>query len=414
MSTGSNLGNYNGTNTIALAGHTLTLSDASNSYGSSLDSVITDTGNILVSSGSWNFNAVSPNWSGNLNVASASAVNVVAGSLGTASVVEAAGGVIRVCAAGNTTLSNAFSLAQTGTVSAMGFGSCGAPTSSYTLTLSGALTLTSNVTVNSNGGSNTETFLITGPLSGAYTLTSETGSSAVVNIQSSNNTSNSPNTPAGGSSGIQTITYSDSQPGTSVTVANNQKVLVDGTRGNITVQSGGILGGHGTVGTVSVQSGGTLAPGNSPGCLASGNVTLVSGANYNVDIAGATACTEYDQEVVTGTVDLGSATLNLNLTYVPVAGAKFKIIDNDAADAIVGTFAGLTDGATVTANGYNFTISYLGGDGNDVELTAVGPVVVPALPAAAHSTGTAPILLALLAMLGVIGIEIGRRARARR
>lgn len=213
---------------------------------------------------------------------------------------------------------------------------------------------------------------------------------------------------------VTTVAQGDNQPAQAVTVAANNTLIVDGVRGDITVQSGGILGGHGTVGTVTVQSGGTLAPGNSPGCLASGNVTLVSGANYDVDIAGVTVCTEYDQQVVTGTVDLGNATLNVNLTYVPVAGAKFKIISNDAADPIVGTFAGLTEGATVTANGYNFTISYIGGDGNDVELTAVGPVVVPALPAAARSNGSAPLLLVIFAILSVTGIEIGRRVRARR
>src|SRR6185437_4381935 len=37
-------------------------------------------------------------------------------------------------------------------------------------------------------------------------------------------------------------------------------------------------------------------------------------------------------------------------------------------DHVVGNFAGLIEGATLTVNGYNFTISYVGGDGNDVVL----------------------------------------------
>jgi dipeptidyl aminopeptidase/acylaminoacyl peptidase len=209
-----------------------------------------------------------------------------------------------------------------------------------------------------------------------------------------------------------TIASSDSQPNKTETVAADTKLVVDGVRGAITVQTGGTLGGHGTVGAINVATGGHLAPGNSPGCLASGNVTLVSGASYDVDIAGATVCTEYDQQVVTGTVDLGNATLNVNLTYVPTAGAKFKIIDNDASDQVTGTFAGLTSGATVTANGYDFTISYTGGDGNDVELTAVGPSAAATLPVAALAHATLPIALGLLALLSVIGIEITRRKRS--
>lgn len=47
-------------------------------------------------------------------------------------------------------------------------------------------------------------------------------------------------------------------------------------------------------------------------------------------------------------------------------------ISNDLADAVVGTFNGLAEGATV---GSGFTISYHGGDGNDVVLN--GPTAVP-------------------------------------
>ena len=50
----------------------------------------------------------------------------------------------------------------------------------------------------------------------------------------------------------------------------------------------------------------------------------------------------------------------------------FTIIDNDLEDQIIGTFAGLADGATFDEvfDGvlYTFQISYTGGDGNDVDL----------------------------------------------
>jgi hypothetical protein len=44
------------------------------------------------------------------------------------------------------------------------------------------------------------------------------------------------------------------------------------------------------------------------------------------------------------------------------------IIDNRTATPVVGTFAGLPEGAIVTSNGKSFAITYHGGDGNDVVL----------------------------------------------
>jgi Dockerin type I domain len=57
--------------------------------------------------------------------------------------------------------------------------------------------------------------------------------------------------------------------------------------------------------------------------------------------------------------------------FTPSVGNQFVIIDNDGTDAVSGTFAGLSEGATVTANGLSFTISYLGGTGNDIVLTRI-------------------------------------------
>ena len=53
-------------------------------------------------------------------------------------------------------------------------------------------------------------------------------------------------------------------------------------------------------------------------------------------------------------------------------GQQFTIVANDAADANSGTFSGLGEGASINAGGYRFTISYVGGTGNDVVLTLVG------------------------------------------
>jgi hypothetical protein len=75
---------------------------------------------------------------------------------------------------------------------------------------------------------------------------------------------------------------------------------------------------------------------------------------------------------VTGTVNLGGASLvgSLKSGFLGgTAGTQYTIINNDGADAVVGTFAGLAQGATVNIGGKNFTISYIGGTGNDVVLT---------------------------------------------
>src|SRR5262249_2472257 len=51
--------------------------------------------------------------------------------------------------------------------------------------------------------------------------------------------------------------------------------------------------------------------------------------------------------------------------------------DNDGSDAVVGTFIGLPQGTNLYIGGQKFSISYTGGDGNDVVLTRL---VTPPLP----------------------------------
>jgi hypothetical protein len=57
-------------------------------------------------------------------------------------------------------------------------------------------------------------------------------------------------------------------------------------------------------------------------------------------------------------------------------GTTFTNIDNDGADAVIGTFNGLPEGATVHSLNGLTQISYVGGDGNDVTLTTFRPVQV--------------------------------------
>ncbi|PPC74700.1 hypothetical protein C4K68_13245, partial [Pokkaliibacter plantistimulans] len=70
----------------------------------------------------------------------------------------------------------------------------------------------------------------------------------------------------------------------------------------------------------------------------------------------------------TGSVDLSSATLSVDLGYTPTLADTFTLIDNDATDSVVGTFSGIAEGTTLLINGRAFQLTYSGGDGNDVQL----------------------------------------------
>ena len=157
------------------------------------------------------------------------------------------------------------------------------------------------------------------------------------------------------------------------TIISAGVLQVDGSLvGGVTINTGGVLSGDGTVGAVNVNSGGSIAPGASAGSMSCGHLNLFGGSSYSVEIEGTTAGTEYDQLTVGGFVGIDStSTLSLSGAYVPNAGETFTIIDNDLTDAVVGNFNGLAEGAIFLFNGAPFSISYLGGDGNDVVLTAL-------------------------------------------
>ncbi len=138
----------------------------------------------------------------------------------------------------------------------------------------------------------------------------------------------------------------------------------------------GILGGNGKTGHIKVLSGGRIAPGLSPGTITVSNIEWVEGGVYEFEIGQTGA----DQIIANGTVTLGNGTLSVVRFegYVPKANDVYTIIANDGADAVVGTFKDLPEGATFTnSDGAVYRISYKGGDGNDVTLTVVTAPKVP-------------------------------------
>ncbi|MFO1001436.1 MAG: hypothetical protein U0936_13910 [Planctomycetaceae bacterium] len=111
------------------------------------------------------------------------------------------------------------------------------------------------------------------------------------------------------------------------------------------------------------------------------SLTADSRSTLQIDLAGSTAVSGYDQIKIQKTVALNGMHLALTPTNVPSAGGEFTIVRNDGSAPVGGIFSlpngtPLPEGAIVAANfggsGKAARISYLGGDGNDVTIVVDG------------------------------------------
>jgi autotransporter-associated beta strand protein len=139
-----------------------------------------------------------------------------------------------------------------------------------------------------------------------------------------------------------------------------------------------IWSGTGTLGLVSAFNGGSVTPGvNGVGTLHTGGLSIAPGGGIHIFIppgrfAINVGPTGAGQAAVTGSVSLGGV-LDLTITpeFVPAAGSRYRIIDNDGTDPVTNVFSGLAEGAVAAmASNVALRITYHGGDGNDVELVA--------------------------------------------
>ncbi|MBK1840759.1 DUF4347 domain-containing protein [Azospirillum sp. YIM B02556] len=191
-------------------------------------------------------------------------------------------------------------------------------------------------------------------------------------------------------SGTGTLTLSGTSTYAGSTTVSAGTLLVTGALGGtsgVSVASGATLGGTGSIFTsgsnqVTIADGATLAPGlagtnNGIGTLTiNGNLRLSGTLAAEIGGGGGVGGTDYDQVVVNGTVSLNGGPLTLSRVngYTLTNGAAYRIIDNDGSDAIAGTsgtFGTFAEGTDMTSNGDIYTVSYVGGTGNDAVLTAV-------------------------------------------
>ncbi len=132
------------------------------------------------------------------------------------------------------------------------------------------------------------------------------------------------------------------------------------------VRSGATIGGSGQLGSLTLQ-GGSYQPGPNSGTLTvQSGVALANGSLFTANLTPSGS----NKLVSSGQIALTGSVLKLSLNYQPPTGATFTIAS--AAQGIVGTFAGLPEGATISINGMMMRITYQGGPGgHDVVLTVL-------------------------------------------
>jgi hypothetical protein len=191
-------------------------------------------------------------------------------------------------------------------------------------------------------------------------------------------------TPASqGSLGTSTTTIVSSPPilnvnGISGLIKQGSGILAVSTGGTQNLVLGGTFNTINTINTTATQINIQTAPVTiSSGTLAvqgvttiNNNLSLQNSALLRVRLNNTTPGDGYDQLNVSGDVALHGDLAITAASSLPT-GASFTILNKTSAGPISGTFAGRPQGSVVIVNNNDFVISYTGGDGNDITLTAL-------------------------------------------
>ena len=144
--------------------------------------------------------------------------------------------------------------------------------------------------------------------------------------------------------------------------------------------------------------------------------TLPAGSTLGVSITGTTpgdgiAAGTYSQLVVSGSIDLNDATLQVTTSAAFAAGTAFAIVQSGTG--VTGTFNGLPQGSTVAAaDGSEFSISYQADGGDAVVLTALGtnsmaPAVAGVGPTTGPTTGGTQVTISGTNLAGAKSVDFG-------
>lgn len=251
---------------------------------------------------------------------------------------------------------------------------------------------------------------ITGKLSGPGKFVAHRDNKGVVLVESSNNTSGTPNGRYGNVHGPKLMKLDGDEPNGYVLIKRGEAVLLNGNRREVDILEGGMLSGNATLNYI-LFVGGVVSPGNnSPGKITTDSLNFGDFGVYKVKILNK----DHHDQIVADLgviIDGGS----LDLTYlegcVIKKGDTFTIIDNKSTSPVTGSLAGtegtfkdLPEGAEITAGGVTFKISYVGGDGNDIVLTAQNDSVAPKDPKAPKVPNTGGEKLAVNLIGAIAGV----------
>ncbi len=153
-------------------------------------------------------------------------------------------------------------------------------------------------------------------------------------------------------------------------------LMIDADTGIDTINIGEAVIGSGidvTAEVINVQS--QIKPGSAGAIFRGDSVGFQSASGFSFNISGSGSTPLFGAVQIFGALDLTGGELNVASSLTSLPTAPLVLVSNDGTDPITGTFNGLPDGTSLTINGATFLLSYFGGDGNDVVISPVAPVL---------------------------------------
>jgi hypothetical protein len=200
-------------------------------------------------------------------------------------------------------------------------------------------------------------------LTGSQTSTTSSGTVSLVS-----SVADSSNLMLNGTTGL---TFSGTtgliKTGTGVTTVTNSTSISLGTSQQITGMTAGTVTLPDSSSNLTVSQGALSVTNN---VNVTGGLDLQTGGMLRIQFSGSGSSATSNVLNVAGFITLSGDLAVVPPSDLPVGGT-FVILNKTSPGAVSGTFASRPQGSIVRGNGREFIISYTGGDGNDVTLTAV-------------------------------------------